>query len=210
MVSILLGTDNQRIGFYMKKKINSQPDMRVIYKTKNKQTILKLIREKPVDMILLDFNTALDVTVNLIKRIVSYNPHLKILLLLDNQNKSWMLRLLSAGASGVIIKNSDKCHIIELIRSIHHCDIYLFPNFSVSRSTSKKIDCPCLSEREIEVLSLVAAGYTNKEIADQLCISHKTVESHRANIMTKLKIKKRADLVRYAIKHGYFKLIDVI
>lgn len=205
MVTILLATDDQVMGGLLKEKINSQSDMRVIYETHRINMILKTVCDKSPDLLLIDLDLSIDDMIQLIQEVVSHHQKLKIILLAEHRNKEYIIRAFRAGASGIVIKNPERCQIVDVIRSVHYSETYLFPNYL----ETTHYETTRLTEREEEVLSLVAAGYTNKEVADRLALSVKTVESHRANIMRKLNITKRAELVQYAVKHGYFDYVGM-
>jgi DNA-binding NarL/FixJ family response regulator len=144
-----------------------------------------------------------------IKRIF---PDLKILILTMHKSKEYLYHALSAGAEGYLLKEDADTELISSIETIQRGKIYISPLFSrelpndfIRKYKGGQLKTPIepLSTREREVLKLIAEGKSNKEIADLLSISVRTVHHHRDNIMNKLDIRKTAELVKYAIQKGY-------
>ena len=136
------------------------------------------------------------------------HPEVKILIVTMHKDKEYLYQALAAGADGYFLKKDADTELFAAIEKIRKGHIYVSPHLSekledgwerIRRGLNKSV----LTNRETEVLKLIAEGKANKEIADALFISVHTVERHRANIMNKLNLKKTADLVRYAIRKGY-------
>lgn len=141
-------------------------------------------------------------------------PHLSVLILTMHDDDEYLFRGLKAGASGYILKSAPSQELLHAIRTVRKGEAYLYPtatkrliegylNFA-EKEEQDSLDL--LSSREKEVLSFVALGYSNKEIADKLVISVKTVENHKAKIMEKLQLTTRPQLVKFAIKKGLLDL----
>jgi two-component system response regulator NreC len=138
-------------------------------------------------------------------------PGAKVLALTMHDDAEYLRQMLRAGASGYVVKRAADVELTTAIRAIHRGEVFLYPSVaSVARAVVEDyLDGPTparetddLTDREREVLRLIAQGHTNREAADRLCISVKTVETHRAHLMEKLGIKSRAGLTRYAIQKG--------
>lgn len=138
-------------------------------------------------------------------------PETSILILTMHDDDEYLFRAIHAGASGYVLKSAPHEELLTAIGSVAGGNAYLYPT-ATKRLMSEYLDklrtgenadtFAALSEREREILSWIAKGYANKEIADQLMISVKTVESHKSNVMEKLGLKTRPELVKYALKKG--------
>lgn len=139
------------------------------------------------------------------------HPEIAVLILTMHDDDEYLFRAIHAGASGYILKSAPHEELLSAIRFVAAGNAYLYPT-ATKRLMSEYLDklkhgentdsFETLSEREKEILSWVAKGYSNKEIADQLVISVKTVETHKANVMEKLGLRTRPELVKYALKKG--------
>lgn len=137
-------------------------------------------------------------------------PDIAILILTMHEDEGYLFRAIQAGASGSILKSAPHDELVSAIRIVYEGDTYLFPNAamklineyltSVEEGHTDTFDL--LTNREKEVLTLIAKGFSNKDIGDQLFISVKTVESHRSNLMGKLEMRTRPELVSLALKKG--------
>lgn len=164
------------------------------------------------DVVLMDLNMpagmdGLTATAELRRRM----PDLAILILTMHDDDEYLFRAIHVGASGYILKSAPHEELLTAIRSVAAGNAYLYPT-ATKRLMNEYIEqlkqgehvdtFGSLSEREREVLALIAKGFSNKEIAEQLVISVKTVESHKSNVMEKLGLKTRPELVKYAAKKG--------
>lgn len=137
-------------------------------------------------------------------------PNTAILILTMHDDEEYLFRAIQAGASGCVLKSAPHDELIQAIRSVCSGNAYLHPSATkrlmeeyIGNLKQDEMDTyQLLSDREKEVLTLVAKGYANKEIAEKLVISVKTVETHKGNVMGKLKIKTRPELVSFALKKG--------
>jgi DNA-binding NarL/FixJ family response regulator len=135
-------------------------------------------------------------------------PALVILALTRHDEKGYLQQMLDSGASGYVLKQAPAGELIHAIRTVFRGGTYIDPSIAgkiISRHTGKRVQPGehLLSVREEEVATLIALGHTNKEVASLLGISVKTVEAHKTNVMEKLEITSRADLVRFAITQGW-------
>src|SRR5699024_4099229 len=137
-------------------------------------------------------------------------PDIEILILTRHEDEEYLYRALEAGASGVVLKSAPHDELIDAIYATYQGDAYLFPkavkrlleDYLAHNKGGKSDLFHHLSNREKEVLTLIASGYTNKEIGEELFISVKTVETHRLNLMTKLGMRTRPEWVNLALKKG--------
>ncbi|MCL4370796.1 MAG: response regulator transcription factor [Chloroflexi bacterium] len=181
-----------------------------------REALDKIARHRP-DVVIMDIAMpglgGLEATLEVRKR----NMESKVLVLSQHENKEYVHSVLKAGASGYVLKKAAGSELIAAIRAVYRGESFLDP--SIARTvidgylgrdgeSKRNSEYDKLSDRETQVLKLVAEGASNKEIADLLCVSVKTVMGHRANVMEKLGIHSRTELVKYAIKRGLVDLRD--
>jgi DNA-binding NarL/FixJ family response regulator len=141
------------------------------------------------------------------RRITKRNPKIKVLVLSQYDDKKYVLAAVRAGASGYVSKRALGTELVLAIRAVYQGDSYLYPSAAkvviedlLSRSETDSYDK--LTAREREILKLIADGHSSREIAEMLYISLKTVLGHRANLMTKLDLHNRTELIKYALREG--------
>jgi DNA-binding NarL/FixJ family response regulator len=161
------------------------------------------------DVILMDLGLPNVSGVNAIRRIVEQQPDVRILVLSASDGEADVLEAVKVGAAGYLLKSTPTAEVIDAIRRVHEGEpvftpslaglvLHEFRRVAAGEATGE----PGLTPRENEVLRLVAKGYTYREIAERLFISQKTVQNHVQNILTKLQLRKRYELMRYAIRRG--------
>lgn len=172
---------------------------------------VEMALEKRPDIVVMDISLPLLGGIDATRKIKKELPETKIVMLTIHDGENYIYKSLDAGADAYMVKELATEDLIAAIETVTSGEIYLSPNFSPSvletyrksKAAGKKVDeFSRLTNREREILLLIAEGFTSKEIGEQLFISVKTVENHRANIMGKLDIHDTAGLVRYAIKIG--------
>lgn len=216
-IKILLIDDHAVVRSGLMMLINSQSDMEVVGEAADgNEGIAKVLDLKP-NVVLMDlsmphgrdgFSSTLE-----LKKVV---PDINILILTMHDDDEYLFRALKSGAAGYILKSSPSEELLNSIRTISKGEAYLYPTATKRliegylgfAEKGEEDSINLLSPREREILSYVAMGYSNKEIADRLIISVKTVENHKAKIMEKLKFTSRPELVKYAIKKGLIDLDD--
>lgn len=209
---ILLAEDHETIRDGLKLLVNSQPDMEVVGAADNGRVAVQLAQELLPDIVVMDVSmpelNGLQATRKLKKRC----PQVKILPLTRHTDDGYLQQLLQAGANGYVLKQSKSAELLRAIRAVAAGQTYLDPAITekaVSQIRGGKrafrgIPAKAnLSEREAEVLRLIAWGHINKEVAARLSVSVKTVEAHKANGMRKMGMKSRVDIVRYALLQGW-------
>jgi DNA-binding NarL/FixJ family response regulator len=162
-------------------------------------------RSTKPDVILLDVVMPDQSGLEIIPTLLKEHPEVRILVLSMQDDPQYVREAFASGASGYVLKEAADAELVTAIRRVAAGEQYVHPALGAKlvadASSAKQADDP-LSDREREVLSLLALGHTNQEIADRLVVSVRTVEAHRAHILTKLRLSTRADLVRYAIDTG--------
>ncbi|WP_255807473.1 response regulator [Cohnella mopanensis] len=212
MIRILLVDDHAVVRSGLAMLLGAKEDMEVVGEAaEGEEAIVKAMQLLP-DVVLMDLSMphgkdGLSTTAELKKRL----PNTSVLILTMHDDEEYLFRAIHLGASGYILKSSPHDEMISAIRHVAAGNAYLHPT-ATKRLMGEYLEklknggdqgtFESLSEREKEILAKVAQGYTNKDIAEQLVISVKTVESHKSNLMDKLNLKTRPDLVKFAMKKG--------
>jgi DNA-binding NarL/FixJ family response regulator len=195
--------------------ITQKPDLKIVGEANDGLELLNLLqRGLKTDLVILDISMPNLRGIEATYEIKSILPKVKILMLTMHKSKEHLYHCISAGAQGYLLKEDSEVELFSAIEAIRKDEIFvsrlltkeLTEELSMIHHGDRQIPSEPLTPREREVVKLVAEGKSNKEIADLLFISTRTVENHRANIMNKLKIKKTADLIRYAIQKGYISI----
>lgn len=208
---IFLADDHEMIREGLKMLVNSQPDMECVGEANNGRAAVERARELLPDVTVMDVSMPELNGLQATERLKKACPQVKVLTLTRHTDDGYLQQLLRAGASGYVLKQSASTELIRAIRVIAEGNTYLDPAITqkvvgnyVSKSSSRGVAAQNdLSDRETEVLRMIAWGYSNKEVAARLQISVKTVEVHKASSMKKLGLKSRIDIVRYALLQGW-------
>lgn len=159
------------------------------------------VRGHRPDVLVLDLHLPDGLGLDAIPELRAERPETQIVVLTMEDEPAYARRALSAGALGFVLKEAAVSEVVEAVRRAARGDVYLNPRLG-ARVAAESLGPPDgLSEREVQVLGMIALGYTDVEIARQLYISVRTIESHRAHIHQKLRLDTRSELVRYAIEH---------
>jgi two-component system response regulator NreC len=210
-IHILLADDHTILRAGLKMMLNAQPDMEVVGEAQDgRHAMLEAQRLHP-DIILMDI-TMPDINgIEATRQIKKQLPDVKILILTMHENDEYLYQALRAGASGYMLKEAADTDLISALHVVQSGHFYLSPAaqsvmvgdyLQRLHAGEEKDSYSSLTEREREILKLVAEGYTNNQIAERLVISPKTVDTHRTHIMDKLNLHSRAELVKYAMRRG--------
>ena len=208
---ILIAEDHQTVREGVKLLVNAQPDMEIVGEAGDGENAIKEAERLKPDMVLIDISMPQMNGLKATKKLRNRHPGLKILILTRHTDDGYLQQLIAAGANGYVLKQSAPTELITAIRTIGAGNAYLDPSLTrkvmggyVNRAASLRGESKGdLTDRESEVLRLIAFGYSNKEIGTRLELSVKTIEAHKANAMRKLGISSRIDIVRYAILQGW-------
>ena len=194
----------------VKKLLEEMPGVEVIGEAGDGLELLNLLKELDADIVLVDISMPNIRGIEAAHEIRTLYPHTKVLILTMHRAKEYLYHSISAGAHGYLLKEDSDIELFSAIETIRNGGVYVSRSLSgemagdLSRLTRGKANGirESLSNRETEVMKLISEGKTNNEIGDILSISPRTVETHRAHILEKLKLKRTADIVRYAIENG--------
>ena len=207
-IRVLLVDDHTILREGLRSLLSLQEDIQVVGEAGDGQTALNLIAQLKPDIVVMDIAMPGMDGLEATRRIKKDFPETRVLILTQHDNREYVFSLLQAGAVGYILKKSGGAEVINAIRSTFSEGAFLPPGIArevmdryVQRPQAET-GRPHLTDREKEVLRLIAEGKSNKEIAEQLFLSVKTVMVHRTNIMEKLDIHSRTELVKYAIRQG--------
>jgi two-component system response regulator NreC len=208
---ILLAEDHLVMREGLKRLINDQPDMEVVGEADDGIEAWHKARELQPDVVLMDVSMPGLNGAEATQKIKEEFPEIKVLALTAQRATAYLDQMLTMGASGYVLKQVAFHELIKAIHTVAEGGKYvdeasrqhIINSYVEQRSLKGETQGRALSEREEEVLRLVVHGYTNKEIAAKLDIGVKTVETHKANLMKKLNLKSRAEIVDYAISRGW-------
>lgn len=209
-IKIILADDHQIVRQGLRILLEAEPDMEIIAEADNGRKVLKLVQELLPDVIIMDLSMPELNGIEATRQILSEAPAVKVIALSMHSDSLFVLNTLKSGASGYLLKDCALEELVKAIRAVVDHRTYLSPgvsdivirDFMTSSQTTNVSAFSVLSLREREVLLLMAEGRSTNQIAEGLCVSVKTVEAHRKQIMTKLGIHSVAELTKYAIRHG--------
>jgi DNA-binding NarL/FixJ family response regulator len=207
-IRILLADDHAVLRAGIRALLEAQPDLEVIGEAGDGQTAVQRAREFQPDVVVMDIGMPGLDGLAATRQILASNPKIRILFLTQHENKEYILPALKLGAAGYVLKRAEGDELITAIRTVYAGGTFLDPAIAgalvseVNRDEKTADPFDSLSEREREVLVLLAQGKTYQQIAEILFISPKTVDFHRINIMRKLGLTNRAELTRFAIQRG--------
>jgi len=209
-LQILIADDHALLRDGLKALVNAQPDMEVVGEAETGRTALEKARHLKPHVVLMDISMPDMNGAHATRRLKELLPTIKVLALTAHEDCSYLRHMLEAGAAGFVLKRAAADQLIQAIHVVAANDRYIDPTFagkvmsSFMRPVAKQAgEGSELSEREAEVLRLTAWGFGNKEIATQLDISVKTVETYKARLAEKLNLTSRTEIVRYAVRHGW-------
>jgi len=207
MLHILVADDHGIVRAGIRMLVDRQAGMRVVAEAEDGVEALELVLAERPDVAVLDVSMPRMTGLQATREIKAYAPGVAVLLLSMHDDDRYVFEALKAGASGYVLKRAADCDLIEAIRAAARGEPFLSPGTEaglIKQWLTDTGDQPKeeLTPRELEVVKLIAEAHTNRQIADALKLSEKTVESHRANVLHKLGMRDRVELVRYAIRRG--------
>ena len=208
IVKIIIVDDHKIFREGLKFILSNQKDMEVIGEASNGKEFLEILNTKKPDFVFIDINMPVMDGLEATKLAMEKFPDLNILALSMHGDEEYYFKMISAGAKGFVLKESDSSELKEAINDILSGKNYfsqeLLRNI-IFKINKKKIDSKNLNDnftkRELEVLNLICQGLSNDEIADKLHLSHRTIEGHKTNLLKKANVKNTVNLIMYAIKN---------
>jgi two-component system, NarL family, response regulator NreC len=206
---IMLADDHETVREGLRMIVNAQDDMEVVGFAGDGREAVARAQELLPDVLVMDISMPKLNGLKATEKLNAVCPQVKVLTLSRHADDGYIRELLAAGACAYVLKQSAPSELIHAIRAVAAGGKYIDPKLAAKVMGSYSDRAPRgeakgnLSDRESEVLRLIALGYSNKEIAARLSLSVKTIEVHKANAMRKLNITSRIDLVRYAIFQGW-------
>ena len=207
MIKVVLVDDHAVVRSGLRLLLEKEDDIEVAGEAGNAKDAIFRARALKPDVILLDVVMPGESGIDVLPKLLTESPETKVLVLSMQDDPSYVREAFAAGASGYVLKEAADEEVVSAVREIAEGGSYVHPALGARMVAAEAqeraaAEADPLSDREREVLRLLALGHTNQEIAEQLYISVRTAESHRAHIMRKLRLSTRAELVRYALSHG--------
>ncbi|TXL62384.1 response regulator transcription factor [Aeromicrobium terrae] len=207
---ILLADDHALVRAGVRRILDAEPDMEVVAEASNGAEAIELAREHRPDLAVLDISMPRMTGLQAVQEIKRRSPSTQALMLSMHDNEQYFFTALKAGAAGYVLKSVADEDLVSACRAAVRGDSFLYAgvastlvrDFLDRMKRGERTPSSVLTPREDEVVKLIAEGYSSREIAKILVISHKTVERHRANVLAKLGMRDRTELTRYAIRAG--------
>lgn len=211
VIKVLIADDHAIVRTGLRSILLAEPTLQLVGEATGGYEAVKLVAELNPDVLVLDISMPDLDGISVTKQLKSLYPDLKILILTIHEDKALLREAVRSGASGYILKKAAEPDLIAAIQIVLRGDMYVDPSLvreiiadppGPINSHKNSIVEP-LTPRETDVLKLIVQGYTNRQIGGELTISVRTVEGHRANLTSKLGLRNRVELVRYAREHGF-------
>ncbi len=210
-IKILIAEDHAIVREGIRMILDAEPDFDVVGEAKDGRQAVDLARALSPDVVVMDISMPEMTGIEATQQIRRLCPETHVLILTMHEEESYVFQLLQMGASGYVLKRAAATDLVEAVRAASRGEAFLYPSVARSvvadyldrvRTGEGRDRYDGLTDREREILVLLAEGLTNAQIADRLYISVKTVQTHRAHIMEKLDLHDRSLLVRYAVRKG--------
>jgi two-component system, NarL family, response regulator NreC len=212
-ISVLIVDDHAVVRSGLRLLLEAEDDMDVVGEAGTAREAVFELRSSKADVVLMDVAMPGGSGIDVIPQLLHEVPEAKILMLSMQDDPNYVRQAFEAGASGYVLKEAADAEVVAAVRDVAEGRSYVNPALgarlvAAESEARKRAEADPLSDREREVLRLLALGHTNQEIAKMLYISVRTAETHRAHIMQKLNLRSRADLVRYALANGLLDTVD--
>src|SRR4030043_315370 len=208
---IVIAEDHTILREGLRSLLSSHPEFEIVGEAEEGREAIRCVEKFKPDLVLTDLSMPRMNGLDAIKEIKRRNPKTKVLVLTVHKAEEYILSTFKAGADGYLLKDSTHAELVLAVRKVLSGKHYISPEVSEKviegylegkKTLKDKTSFETLTSREREILKLIAEGYKNKKIADDLCISVKTVEKHRANLMEKLNLHNAQTLTTFAIEKG--------
>jgi len=212
-IRVIIADDHKIIRVGLRGLLELEKDIEVVGEAEDGTLLLELLKKTPTDVILMDIDMGDTNGIDTTRKVKELYPTAQVLGLTMHEEQNYIIPMLEAGASGYLLKDAGREELLGAIHTVFHGDSYFSQKVSAAllHAITRQKEAPAsrtgknqipLSDREIEVLQLIARELSNGEIAEKLFISIRTVDTHRRNLLDKLNVKNTAGLVKYAIENG--------
>ena len=216
-IRVIIADDHAIVREGTRRVLEAEEDIEVVGEASDGQEAVSRATELKPDVAIIDIAMPKLNGIEATKQIKSLLPSVAILILSAYDNDQYIYGILEAGAAGYLLKNVRGSELVEAVRAVYNGESVLHPiiarkvlqRFGPSSRQVKASSPEFLSERELEVLKLAAKGKSNRDIADELCLSARTVQAHLANIFSKLQVGSRTEAVLYGLKEGWYTLEEI-
>jgi two-component system, NarL family, invasion response regulator UvrY len=211
MARIFIADDHTLFRKGLKLLLSESSDLTIAGETGDGDEVIKKVMDSGCDMVLLDISLPNKNGLDILKQIKSMKPQLHVLILSMHPEEHYAVRALKSGASGYVTKESAPEELVKAIRKVSMGGKYISAAlaeklaFDLDGTTSAKAPHELLSDREFQVMSMIASGKKTKEIANMLSLNEKTISTYRARILQKMNMKSNADIIQYVLKEGLAK-----
>jgi DNA-binding NarL/FixJ family response regulator len=212
-IQVIIADDHKIIRVGLRGLLEREKDIDVVGEAENGNELLSVLQKIQPDVILMDIDMGTTSGIDATREVKKLYPAIQVLGLTMHEEQNFIVDMLEAGASGYLLKNAGRDELLTAIHTVSKGDSYFSQKVSATllQAITRQKETPTahdhkeqmpLSDREVEVLKLIAEEHSNGEIAEKLFISIRTVDTHRRNLLEKLNVKNTAGLVRYAIEKG--------
>jgi two-component system response regulator NreC len=214
-IQVLIADDHTILREGIRLLLGSQPDIQIVGEASDGRDAFFKVEELRPHVVLMDIGMPVLNGLDATQQIRRNFPDTKVLILTQHDNDEYVYRILQAGASGYVLKRAAGAELVSAIRNVDRGNAFLYPSMAKgllsdylrrAEAGQEKASYDGLTERERQILKMIADGCTNQQIADLLCLSVKTVQAHRGHLMEKLNMHDRTELVKYAIRKGIIKV----
>jgi two-component system response regulator NreC len=206
---VLIADDHAIVRTGLRALLSGEADLELVGEASGGEEALRLVESLQPDVLVLDLSMPDMDGIQVTRSIHSTAPEVRVLILTVHEDEALLREAIRAGAAGYILKHAAEAELISAINTVQMGDIYVHPKLVQSLLVEPQKHTPLRSQpdeiltpRELDVLNRIVQGYTNRQIAEELTLSVRTVEGYRANMTKKLGLNSRAELVRYAREHG--------
>jgi len=215
-IRILLADDHIMVREGTRRILEREPDLRVVAEAGDGREMVALAEQERPDVLIVDVSMPVMNGIEATRMVKRLLPQAAVLVLTAYDDDQYVFAILEAGAAGYLLKNVRGSELIEAVRKVYEGESVLHP--SIAKKVLRRVTCTgpaggaateVLSERELEVLRLAARGLSNREIAEKLVLSPRTIQSHMANIFSKLQVGSRTEAVIIGLRRGWLTLQDI-
>jgi two-component system response regulator NreC len=211
-IRVLIADDHTIVRSGVRLLLENEPDIDVVGEALDGAQAVEMVSALHPELVLMDIAMPVMDGLEATRQIKAAFPNIQVLILTMHRSEEYFFEMLKAGASGYLLKAADTKDLVKAIRVVYGGEVFLYPSMAkkllqeyVKQTQVESQFGPHLSNREKEILRLIAEGYNNKEIAEKLVVSPSTVHTHSSNLMSKLGLNHRHELIQYARKNGLIK-----